>query len=90
MESNSQNLIYAIENELTFLQCVLNYSRVFEPLFYRGQRICINQLRGTLFDILNHYHGELELDKVRTYELPIEIKKTIEEKRLKINSIYHL
>ncbi len=80
----------AIEDRLLFLQCVLNYSRVFEPLFYRGEKICINQERGALYDMLNFYNNELAADKVRTYELPEVIDEKINQAKPKIYKLYNL
>jgi hypothetical protein len=34
--------------------------------------------------MLNHYHGELELDKVRNPQLPVEIKKRLKKKIKKL------
>jgi uncharacterized protein involved in tolerance to divalent cations len=82
--------IQAINDRLTLLHCVLNYSRVFEPMFYRGEKICINQERGALNDMLNFYAGELEVEKVRTYRVPEIIEEKINQAKPKFYKIYNI
>ncbi len=90
IETQFNHEIELIEDRLIFLQSVLNYSRVFEPLFYRGEKICINQERGALFDLINHYKGELEIEKVRQYRIPESIESKINEVKNKVLNIYNV
>lgn len=79
-----------IEERLLFLHCVLNYCRVFEPMFYRGEKICINQERGALHDMLNFYNDELSGDKVREYKLPESIEQKINDHKPRIYNLYKI
>ena len=89
----SENLIQfkinEIEERLALLQAILNYSRVFEAMFYRGEKICINQERGALFDLLNHYRDEAP-DNVRSYRVPESIEEKINAVKFKVIQIYNL
>lgn len=86
----NQSEISIIESQLEFLLCVLNYSHEYEALFYRGEKICINQLRGSLFDHLNFLNGDLEIHNVRIYELPEAITEKIQSRKNKIIKLYNL
>lgn len=89
-ENQIEHEIKLLEDRLNFLQAVLNYSRVFEPLFYRGEKICINQERGSLFDLMNHYNGEMKLENVRQYRIPESIENKISEVKNKVINIYNV
>jgi hypothetical protein len=89
-EDQIEQEIKPLEDRLLFLQAVLNYSRVFEPLFFRGEKICINQERGALFDLINHHKGEMKLCDVREYRIPKSIEDKIEGVKYKIIKIYNL
>lgn len=89
-EDQIEQEIKPLEDRLLFLQAVLNYSRVFEPLFYRGEKICINQERAAIFDLINHHKGEMKISNVRQYRIPKSIADKIEEVKYKIINIYNV
>lgn len=88
-ENQIENEIDAILERLEFLQALLNYSRVFEAMFYRGEKICINQERGALYDLLNHHRGEAP-ETVRSYRVPESLEDKINTVKHKVIQIYNL
>ncbi len=67
-----------IRNRLENLHHVLVYCSQIQavgrmPIFTTGERICINQERGSLFSQMSFDGGE-----VREYEVPIEIEAKIQ------------
>ena len=82
--------INKLEYRLHFLTAVLNYSRMYQPMFYRGEKICINQERGAIFDMINHLNGEMRLENVRQYVVPESIEEKINEVKTKVINIYNI
>lgn len=85
---NLETDIEKINDRLTFLQCVLNacqYSNVLTV----GQKICINQERGSLYDLLNFLEGT-HADHLRTYRVPESIETVLERIKPKIFNIYNI
>ncbi len=69
----------------------LNNALVIDTLsrdkyFTVGQRICINQLRATLFEQINFLNGEMSEEQLRNYSLPESITKKVEFLNSKIKN----
>ncbi len=66
-------------NERLFdLRNVLTYDSLSGGYFTVGQRICINQECGAIFDQLNVLNGSLPEPLARTYKVPAAIEAKIQ------------
>ena len=63
---------------------------MYQPMFYRGEKICINQERGAIFDMINHLNGEMRIENVRQYVVPESIEEKINEVKNKVMNIYNI
>lgn len=71
MSSNSNNRIENLHNVLVYCSQIQAVGRT--PIFTTGERICINQERGSLFSQMSFDGGQ-----VREYEVPLEIEAKIQ------------
>jgi hypothetical protein len=65
------------QERLNLLFTVLIFSSEKTAIFKTGERICINQERGSLFDTLNFNAGIINKSDVRMYSVPEHIEKKI-------------
>lgn len=89
LTNQSETNIETINERLLFLHCVLNacqYSNVLTV----GEKICINQERGSLYDMINFLNGELESETLRTYKVPESIEIILDKIKPKIFNIYNI
>lgn len=85
-----ENQIAQLQERFYLLTAVLNYHYSYNPMFYIGERICINQERGALLDQINQLRKEFEGRTVRDYKIPETIEQKIEDVKPKLYNIYNL
>lgn len=68
-----------IQKRFTDLSSVLQHDTpLIDKYFSTGERICINQERGSLFDNVNFLNGDLEEKQVRQLKVSKELNGRIE------------
>ena len=90
IENQVQNQIDRLEDRFHLLTAALNYHYMYKPMFYIGERICINQERGAICDAINKIRGEFEGRTFRDYVVPESIEEKINEVKPKLYNIYNL
>lgn len=66
-----------INQRLEDLYAVQQYCSEERKTFTIGERICISQEKGALFDRLNYLFNGKPIDQVRTYQVPDELEDKI-------------
>lgn len=89
-ESQIEEKIVQLEDRFHLLTAALNYHYMFNPMFYIGERICINQERGAICDSINQLRHEFEGRTFRDYTIPESIEDKIKEVKPKLYNIYNL
>jgi hypothetical protein len=78
MQINASITIEKVLHERQKLYTVLQFDSSHTKIFKTGERICINQARGVLFDIINYFNHVIEVEQVRVYDVPERVQEKID------------
>ncbi|WP_264521175.1 hypothetical protein [Flavobacterium sp. N1994] len=78
MQIDASITVEKVLNERQKLYTVLQFDSSHTKIFKIGERICINQARGVLFDIINYFNDVIEVEQVRVYKIPERVQEKID------------